>query len=230
MASHTRRRVLHVAAASLGGVTGCNGLIAGSEQSSESVSEAGRSSDSTADTETDPPAVVRRSAATNPPIRPPDFEREQSDSLNGDSLSFRAEHSVLDTASKAAGLTVDDGAAIAAFVSQTDFDQETLYLETALVEECYRLQLCSISWQSDKIETDYARLLRPYDERCTADSSVFESRLIRLPVSLDADAVNAFGSSIGRGTCDSRVARAEATTQGDASTSTTTVGEGGSRE
>ncbi|GGN21575.1 hypothetical protein [Halarchaeum nitratireducens] len=183
-----------------------------------------------ADTATDPPMVLRRTESAVPPIRPPGFEREQSASLDRDSLSFRAEHAVLDSASEATGLTADDGAAVSAFVSGTDFDRETLFLETALVGECYRLRLCSVSWGPEEIETEYARLLRPYDERCEADRSVFESRLIRLPVSLDADAVNAFGSSIGSGTCDSRVARAEATSKGDTSTNATSDGEGGARE
>jgi len=60
-----------------------------------------------------------------------------------------------------------------------------------------------VSWQSDSVDSDYTQRLRPYDEHCAADAHVFESRLIRLPVALDADAVNSYSSSIGgSGRCD----------------------------
>ena len=185
----TRRRALHVAVAGLAGLAGCNRL-AGESASSGSSVESGGARTEEGDTETDPPTVLRRADSEAPPIRPPDFERARSDSPDGDSLSFRAEHLVVDSASTAGGLTADNGEAVSEFVSRTDFDSETLYLETRQVEACYRLRLCSVSWQSEKVRTEYARVLRPYDERCAADTAVFESRLIRLPVSLDADAIH----------------------------------------
>lgn len=198
----TRRRLLHVAAAGLGGLAGCSQLTGESAPSSRSADGSDERSDVAADTETDPPTVMLRGGSEVPPIRPPDFERTQSNPPEYDYRSFRSDHRVIGSQSTADGITADDGEAVSEFVSRTDFENETLYLESTLVQECYRLRLCEVSWGPDTIGTEYARHLRPYDEQCATETRVFESRLIRLPVALDADAVHSFSSSVGRGQCN----------------------------
>ena len=92
--------------------------------------------------------------------------------------------------------------ASSASLPKSDFDTETVFLESVPVEECYRLQLCRIGWQSSEIRTDYTRVLRPYDEACAVDTTVYESRFVRLPTVLDADAVRSFQTSVsGSGHC-----------------------------
>lgn len=227
MVPFTRRRLLHVAVAGLGGLAGCNQLTGSSAQSSRSVDENSGLSENAANSATDPPTVLLRADAEIPPIRSPNFERE-GDGSERDRLTYRTQNLVISSQSKADGLTADDEETVSEFVSQTDFDNETLFLETNLVQECYRLHLCQIAWQPDRIETDYARQLRPYDEYCAVDNPVFESRLIRLPVSLDADAIDSFASSISGGECDSPGISAEGS--GSSSESTTGSSNGGAQQ
>jgi hypothetical protein len=208
MVSLTRRHLLHVATAIAGGLAGCSQFTGGEASSTRSVSSGG-SAGPDADALTDPPMVRRRAAEQ--PIRLGD--RERTDSPGRDRLSSRDQYEVIDARSTADRLAVADGLdaeAVSSFVAATDFDSETLYLETRSVEECFRLRLCHISWQSDEVHTDYVRPLRPYDERCRADEHVFESRLIRLPVALDAESVRSYGSSIsGSSRCRGGSRRAE---------------------
>ncbi len=225
----TRRRLLHVATAITGGLAGCSRFTGGEGSSTRSVSSEGSAAPD-ADALTDPPMVRRRAAET--PIRLGDADRETGASPGGDRRSSLHRYEVIDAQSTADRLAVADGIdgqAVSSFVSETDFDGETLYLETISVEECFRLRLCKISWQSSKIQTDYVRPLRPYDERCTADEHVIESRLIRLPVALDADAVTSYGSSIsGRSRCDGGgPVGAEGASGSSDSTATRTTEEGG---
>ncbi|WP_135853972.1 hypothetical protein [Halorussus salinus] len=224
----TRRHLLHVATAITGGLAGCSRFTGGESSSTRSVSGE-ESAPPDADSLTDPPMVRRRAAEV--PIRFGDSDRESGESPERDRRSSLDRYEVIDARSTADRLAVADGIdgePVSSFVSATDFDSETLYLETQQVEECFRLRLCSISWQSNKIQTDYVRPLRPYDERCTADEPAFESRLIRLPVALDADAVNSYGSSIsGRSRCDGGGSvRAEASSGSSDSTATPTTEEG----
>ncbi|GGM60328.1 hypothetical protein GCM10009017_08100 [Halarchaeum rubridurum] len=183
-------------------MAGCNGLFGGSAESSRTVESGGERTHDPADTVVDPPMVRRRVDADVPPIRPPDFERERADGSARERLSFGAGYAVVDSRSAAARLDADDeDGAVAAFVDATEFERETLFLQTRLVAACYRLRLCHVSWGPDEIETEYVRRLRPYDERCASDAQVFESRLIRLPVALDGDAINSFATGVGTGGC-----------------------------
>lgn len=206
MVPHTRRRLLHVAAAGLGGLAGCNGLRGDTGRSTPTAtSNEGVTGTSTA---TDPPIALLRANSATPPIRPPDFEPQDADESPEDRYSSRVTHTLLGSRADAEQCTVapevdGDADAVSAFVADTDFDEETLYLETNRLPECYRLELCAVTWLPDKIRTEYTRRLRPYDERCEADEEVFESRLIRLPVAVDTDAVHSFATSVGgSGRCD----------------------------
>jgi hypothetical protein len=124
---------------------------------------------------------------------------------------------VIDTTDRADRVRVAQGAGrdrVQSLVDATDFESETLYLETNRVDECFELTLCSISWRPDDVQTDYARTIRPYDEACTADKRVYEARLIRIPAALDSGEVHSYGSSVGSGGCDRRALRPEAESRG----------------
>lgn len=204
MVPKTRRRFLQVATAVAGGLAGCNGITGDGAEVSRSASEGG-SEPPHGNSETDPPMVHRRSEAAVPPIYDSDDEGAFTEPQPRGHPSSRYMHTLVDSESTSDRLTVADYVdddPVTPFVSGTDFDSETLYLETRRVEACYRLQLCHVSWAPDDIHTDYVRQLRPYDERCATDATAYESRLIRVPAALDEESVNSRGSSIsGSGRC-----------------------------
>lgn len=222
MVPHTRRRFLHVAAAAVAGFAGCGELTTGEAQSTRSATPtASVPPDAEASNRvTDPPTVLVRADTAMPPIRFADPDQETPKTRAPGRLAPRMRHAIIDSESRAERITLADGVdgddvettgdvgdadSVASFVGATDFDGETIYLETHQVRECFRLKLCQVSWQPSEIHTDYTQQIRPYDERCEADAHVFESRLVRLPVALDEGEVNGFGSSIGgSGHCDPR--------------------------
>lgn len=148
-------------------------------------------------TETNPELVLLRTDTDTLPIRLADSE-SSSEQDRQNRRSPRPSHAIVDERSQARELviaeSVDEGQ-ISSFLSATDFDSETLYLETRSIEECFRLRLCGIAWDTGEIRTGYVRQSRPYDERCSVDEAVFETRLIRIPAALDRDEINSYGSS-----------------------------------
>jgi hypothetical protein len=203
MVPPTRRRLLRtVTAATAVGLAGCSGLGGERSGTSRSVSENADSTIPGGTTERDPETLLLRADTDGPPVR---VDGEDGTPERPERRSSRLSYAVVDTRSRADRLLVADGVdadAVAAFRSATAFDSETLYLETRRVAECFRLRLCGVSWTAEEIRTAYARELRPYDERCSADESVFESRLIRLPAALDRAKVSSYGSSTdGQGRC-----------------------------
>lgn len=204
MVPPTRRRFLQVATAVAGGLAGCSNLTGDSAEASRSASEDGAEPPHS-NSETDPPMVSLRSETDLPPIYESDSEEKFTSPSRFDRPSGGYLHTIVSSESSSGRLTVADHVdddPVTAFISETDFDSETLYLETRQIEACYRLQLCYISWAPDDIHTDYVRKLRPYDEHCKADATAYESRLIRIPATLDEDSVNSYGSSVsGGGQC-----------------------------
>jgi hypothetical protein len=203
MVPPTRRHLLQVAAAVAAGGAGCSGLIGEESSSSRSVSEGTGAAIPGGDTDADPPAVLLR--AKTPPLRLSGSDRTPAEP-ESTRRSPRPSHIVLDTKTRAEELVVAEDAPeadVSSFVSATEFESETLYFETRSVEECFRLRLCEIAWTASEIQTGYVRQIRPYDERCSADEQVFESRLIRIPAALDRDEIDSYGTSIsGSSRCD----------------------------
>jgi hypothetical protein len=152
--------------------------------------------------ETDPEVVRLRTDTDIPPIRLADSENSRTESDRRNRRSPRPSHVIVDDHSRTEELviadSVDEGR-ISSFLSATDFDSETLYIETRSVEECFRLRLCGIAWDTDEILTGYVRQSRPYDEPCSVDRAVFETRIIRIPAALDRDDINSYGSSTSAG-------------------------------
>lgn len=204
MVPNTRRRFLHVATAVAGGLAGCSQLTGDETRSSGSASENGASNFPDDDTETNPPAVLLRSESDVPPIHLEGTDDDYSEA-SGTRPSPRIHNEVIGSPSSAEALTVAadaDAEAVDQFISETDLENETLYLEVNRVRSCFRLELCRIAWQSDGVHTDYVRTLRSYDEQCSTDTYAYESRLVRLPVVLDEESVTGYGSSInGGGDC-----------------------------
>ena len=211
MDSRTRREVLAAAAVATVGLAGCLSGEGSSSRSHASTEGPDRTVPEE-QTTTDPPMLIRRGDTDRPPIRLADNGGDETDDRSPfdehypettliDSTSM-AERLVDDTSDSGNG-SADSGddTDLVSFVSETSFDTESLYLETKQVEQCFRLSLCYISWQDNEIRTDYGRVVRPYDEQCTADVTVFESRLIRLPVALDADEITGYGSSTSSSRC-----------------------------
>jgi hypothetical protein len=106
-----------------------------------------------------------------------------------------------DTATSVSIADVDGATEARGFLDQTDFETETVYVERHVVGECYEQRLCWIRWTEERVETSYARVLRPADVSCSADARVGVTHLIQLSDALDPDQVSRFSSSGGSGAC-----------------------------
>lgn len=217
----TRRRLLQGTAGLVAGVAaglaGCNGLDGRRESTTtatRAIDESGPGSG--ADATTDPAALRVRSADDRPPVW-------LTDPGDGDDRPTPGEHSrhlgsiVVDGPSRADRIALADvpaGERARSFLADTAFDRETVYVESFRVRECFRLDLCGISWGKASIETDYARTLRPYDERCAADAWAAESWLVRIPAALSGEDVNGHTTSVGSAACDGAPGRGEAEGEG----------------
>ncbi|MFU1783564.1 hypothetical protein ACM16X_19545 [Haloarcula japonica] len=126
--------------------------------------------------------------------------------------SRRLESEIIDTAAKADRVTVAEDAdrsEVRNFLDETDFDTETVYIQTVMIEECFQLTLCQIRWTADTITTDYGRVGRPYDEPCAAGNKVYAVWCIRIPDTVNADDISRSSSSIGGNSCERQRVGAE---------------------
>jgi hypothetical protein len=205
MVPPTRRRLLRVATAAAAGLAGCGRLTGEESSTTRSVSERTGTTIPGGTDETDPETLLLRTDTEDPPVRLADADEPPAGPDRRPHTRRFHSHAIVDSRSRAEDLVVADAAdaeAVSSFGSATDFEAETLYLETISVAECFRLELCSISWTDEEVQTSYVRRSRPYDERCSADAEVFESRLVRIPASLAESDVTGHGSSVsGRGHC-----------------------------
>lgn len=222
-----RRESLAAFAGAAASLAGCSGFVTGSGESS-STATAGEApiADGPGDGSTgDPETLLVRTATDRPPLWLTDQDGE--DGGRPSPVDRRSHHdsTVVDTVSIADRLAVAetvDRSRLDDFLDATDFETETVYLETIQIEACFELQLCRIAWGPSKVSTDYGRQTLPWDEPCGADEHVFETRLIRIPDAIAADDVNSFSSSVGGGPCGAGGARAVGS--GGSSSGTTTAG------
>jgi hypothetical protein len=236
----TRRALLHGAAGLATGLAGCSGLLDGSAESTRTAPPYESNGGPASGSVTDPETLLLRVATDRPPIWLATSNSEDSGRPTASERDRWRESIIVDDTARADRLSVADTVdreQVESFFTATDFAVETVYVEMGEVEECFRLDLCHISWTPTKISTDYTRQSRPYTERCEVDELVIEVRLIRIPDVIEADDVNSYSSSVGTGACDRRQGRAQGEAGADLAsaseshtrTETTTIGSGGSQ-
>jgi hypothetical protein len=201
-----RRESLVLAAGAVGSLAGCSGFASSSRRTASESPAAERSAaDGTSSgTETDPEVILVRVDTDRQPVWLVDEGSEDGGRPAPRPDARHINSMVVDGEDRANRLSVDsevDGSHVESFLSATDFGDGTVFVETVRVEECFRLKLCRISWQPEKVSTDYIHRSRQWDEPCALDGRVFESRLIRIPDTLNADDIRAGSTSIGTGAC-----------------------------
>jgi len=197
----TRRRLIRSAAALVGAgaVAGCGGTA---ESSGTAVSSP--EADPPDDAVTDPASVVLRAPLDEPVLQEAGDGSDSDSDGESDPRAGEWRHNLVADAETAASMSVVDvdGAAEARrFLEETDFDAETVYVERHAVGECYDQRLCWVRWTDQRIETSYARVLRPAEAACSADVRVGVTHLIRLSAALDPDQISRFSSSGGSRPC-----------------------------
>lgn len=218
----TRRRALQGAVGVLAGLAGCQG----EGSSNESPSPTARRGH--ANVETDPDQYSLRSPQDGPLLW---FARPGGDSPTPPDRDSASRRGLVASEETAATLSIADGVDAPdarAFVDETDFDSETLYLEHRTVGECYRLELCYVTWDETDIDTRYGRFLRDHDAACEADASVTEARLTRVPAALDPEQISSYGSGVSSGGCHPPPGRRGRTETANRSTTDATT-DGGTR-
>jgi hypothetical protein len=222
MVPSTRRALLHGAAGLATALAGCSALADDSPDSTSTVPRDDSDRGPGSGSEIDPETLTLRVAADRPPIwlAKPNGEGDGRPTASG--RDRWRESLVVDDSVRADRIDVAatvDGARVESFLEATEFGAETVYVEMVTVEECFRLDLCVVSWSPSEISTDYTRRSRPYTERCAVDERVVEARLIRIPDAMEADDVNGYSSSVGGGACGRRHGRAEGERESEASAS-----------
>jgi hypothetical protein len=213
----TRRRLLHGAAGLAAGLAGCSGVeeLGGSTRTPSPTADRDGSG-TTATSTTDPETIRVRVADGRPPVWLADPERNDGRPTPGD-RSRHLSAIVVDSRSRAERVELVDVPAAEdarSFIANTSFDRETVYVENHRVRDCFRLDLCRVSWGPSRVETDYARTVLPYNERCGADEWAAESWLIRIPTALSDEEVNSHSTSVGSGVCDRTAGPGRATGEG----------------
>lgn len=213
MVSLTRRNLLHGAVGLAVGLAGCNGPESprGSAQTPTPPADGSGVSPSRRST-TSPDTARVRAEDGRPPVWLPDDSDGDGSRPTPDDRARHLSSVVVDSQSRAERVEFADGPAVDAarsFVAETSFERETLYIQTHRIEHCFGLELCRLSWHDGTLETDYARRLLPYDERCAADEWAAESWLIRVPAALSERDVNSRSTSVGSGACERQVSSEE---------------------
>lgn len=182
----TRRHLL------LSGLTGATGLAGYAGFARQS----GMPPETDPGIEYDPPVSKPRNPAGDDVI----FERREDGRrrLGRDLISDRDR---LERIEFADGVPAEDAEAAWAFLEETDFSEETIYVSPSGIESCYRYRIQSVSWKPPgrRVEHSYCKELRPPDVNCRADERDAVALLFRLPVAIDYD-VRRSGSS-GRSSC-----------------------------
>ncbi|MDS0296217.1 hypothetical protein [Halogeometricum luteum] len=189
MPSTRRRFLLGAAATLLSGLAGCNGESYGS---STAVERSNRS-----DPGPVPDHYVLRNAGNEPPawfVDPDEETTTERGTVPDRMRETRGFVASETTADRLRFADVDGADAAREFVAATDFESETVYVETESVSECRTLSLCGVSWTGSSIHTDYGSTYRDADVACEADARDGVSTLIRIPEALDPDTVNSYGS------------------------------------
>jgi len=225
----TRRRLLQGSAGLLTGLAGCN-----------------RSTTSDSSTETpfggenferDPERYALRVDGDRPPAWIPDEDGETTGDATERRPDYGRRHGLVASEAVAERMRfadVDGADEARQFVAETDFENETLYLQLRSVGACRTLELCHVRWSDTDVETQYGSYYRDADASCEADAEDSVSWLVRIPDALDPDMVSSYGSGWSSNGCRQRRSRRgetdETTTEppnlGPAANATPTTGRG----
>ncbi|WP_136688069.1 hypothetical protein [Halorhabdus amylolytica] len=230
----TRRSFLHGATGLTAVLAGCSGLGGDSAESTATPTRVATENDPAHGSTTDPESLLLRVDTDRPPVWLAESDGEPGGRPTANERDRWRDSIIVDDSTRADRLKVAeniDRERVGSFFGATDFATETVYVEMGEIEECFRLELCHVSWSATEISTDYTRRSRPYTDRCEADKSVIEARLIRIPDSIKADDVHSYSSSIGAGACDRRQGAAKgdggagpaSVTESDTRTEATTI-------
>lgn len=200
MVPFTRRRLLRGAAAALlAGAAGCNGEAG----RSETVTPGEGRFDGTV-----PEHYSLRNSENEPPLRldPPEGTATGTEraSLERHVREVRGFVAGEEAANRVAFADVEGADGARRFLADTDYESETVYVETRSVRECYSLSLCTVSWTRSSIRTHYGSVHRDADVACDVDAKDAVSTLIRIPEALDPDAVHRHGSGWSSSGCHLR--------------------------
>ena len=194
----TRRRLLQGATVLSVGLAGCSGASSSSSSSPSPPMDA-------ENVELDPEHVALRdsddepvawigSVTTDTKSTPTERDRPISDHETGLIASA-------DQAARLMFADVDARAEARSFVDAADFETETLLLVPRKVAECYRLELCAVTWSASSYHTYFGRTLRPAEVACETDTRDRVAYLIRIPDTLDPAQVTSRGSGSSSGSC-----------------------------
>lgn len=220
-----RRESLALVAGAVTSLAGCGGFAGSSSSSGSESAGAERTvgDGPSSGTATDPETLLVRADTDRRPLWLAGEGGGDGGRPTSRSDARRTESEVIDSRDRADRLSVDpvvDGSRVTSFLQATEFESETVLVETVRVEECFRLALCRVSWTATKVSTDYARRNRPWDEQCASGTYVFETRLVRIPDAVDAGGIRARSTSVGTGACHGGDGRSRATSEGGSGPST----------
>jgi len=219
MSPTTRRRALQGAVGLLGALAGCSDIGAGPDPDADEQRTATPPAREPNDRgATVPEHIALRSTARQRPRSVLSFARDaeavpsdggtvpESDRRHGGLIASRAvaETVTVDRDRLADSDLSASPEAVREFLDATDFETQTVYVDRWPVEECYRLELCAAGWEGDKVDTQYGRVIRPYDARCEAGVRVSRVTLIRFDAALDPDEFSGSSSGVHGDGCGGR--------------------------
>ncbi|MCD2203503.1 hypothetical protein [Halobacterium sp. KA-6] len=97
----------------------------------------------------------------------------------------------------------DTAAELRAFVQETDYDSESVLVQSRAIQQCYDLRLRGVWREDDGLQTSFCSSLRPADAACSRDAEETVGVGIRLPFS--GEDFSSFGSRWSK-SCDERPA------------------------
>ncbi|WP_435065046.1 hypothetical protein [Halobaculum sp. EA56] len=187
----TRRRTLLAVAGALAGLAGCNARERSSPTATPTVPDREDDPDSV------PPHRRLRGATDDPLLWLPD-ETTPGDESNRRRPTFVATREAAERIRFADVEGADDARA---FLEETAFDSETVFVEYLSVRSCYELQLCRVSWSETEIDTQFGRVLRDAEVACEAEARESTAWLIRISGAFDPDRITRFGTGVGGDSC-----------------------------
>ena len=95
--------------------------------------------------------------------------------------------------------STDPATKLGSFVNETDLEGESVYLMETSIGACHEARLLGVYRESDGVDAEFCRALRPADVDCSPEDRDRIGVAIRLP--FPADEFTSFGSRWGSG-CD----------------------------